>query len=174
VLALAAAISLPETLANGTPFPHRDLIIFLTFSVILVTLVFQGLTLPPVIRALGLAGSSGGSAEQGARRLVLEAALAYLEQNRRSDSTGTADVFDDLARHYQRRLASVSRPSADVEIGNPEHYVQHLDVSREVIDVERRTALRLRDEGRITDETLREIEHELDLSEARIAASLHV
>ena len=55
VIALAAAMSLPKTLANGSPFPHRDLIVFLTFSVILVTLVFQGLTLPWVIRMLGLA-----------------------------------------------------------------------------------------------------------------------
>ena len=51
VVALAAAISLPRTLANGYPFPHRNLIVSLTFSVILVTLVLQGLTLPPLIRA---------------------------------------------------------------------------------------------------------------------------
>src|SRR5882724_7299604 len=57
VIALAAAISLPEALADGQPFPQRDMIIFLTFSVILVTLVLQGLTLPPLIRALGLAGA---------------------------------------------------------------------------------------------------------------------
>ncbi len=55
VIALAAAMSLPQTLADGSPFPHRDLIVFLTFSVIVVTLVFQGLTLPPLIRILGLA-----------------------------------------------------------------------------------------------------------------------
>lgn len=65
VLALAAAMSLPETIADGSPFPHRDLIIFLTFSVILVTLVVQGLTLPPLIRALGLAGTPGRNASSG-------------------------------------------------------------------------------------------------------------
>src|SRR4029077_10915785 len=56
VVALAAAIALPETISDGTLFPQRNLIIFLTFSVILVTLVLQGLTLPPLIRALGLPG----------------------------------------------------------------------------------------------------------------------
>ena len=86
VVPLAAAISLPQTLGNGTPFPRRNLIIFLTFSVILVTLVLQGLTLPPLIRMLGLAGASGPYQEQQARRLVLEAALKYLENHRAKDS----------------------------------------------------------------------------------------
>jgi CPA1 family monovalent cation:H+ antiporter len=175
VLALAAAMSLPETIANGGPFPHRDLIIFLTFSVILVTLVLQGLTLPPVIRALGLAGPSGSaSKEQDARRLVLEAALAYIEQNRQSDSAGAADVYDDLAKHYQHRLARASRLNEETEIDNPKHYLQYVDLSRTLLDVERRTALRLRDEGLITDEALREIEHELDLNETRLVVSSHV
>src|SRR6266403_347203 len=76
VVALAAALALPESLPDGTPFPQRDLIIFLTFSVILVTLVLQGLTLPPLIRALGLAGATGHkSEEEAARSVMVEAAL---------------------------------------------------------------------------------------------------
>ena len=83
VLALAAAMSLPETIADGSPFPHRDLIVFLTFCVILVTLVFQGLTLPSLIRILGLAEPAGPKPEeQEARRLVLQAAQARLEDMR--------------------------------------------------------------------------------------------
>ena len=83
VIALAAAMSLPQTIADGSPFPHRDLIVFLTFSVILVTLVFQGLTLPLLIRILGLAEPPGPSCEEReARRLVLEAALTQLEEIR--------------------------------------------------------------------------------------------
>jgi CPA1 family monovalent cation:H+ antiporter len=173
VLALAAAISLPETIADGTAFPHRDLIIFLTFTVILVTLVLQGLTLPSVIRALGLvAPSRPASRENDGRRLVLEAALAHIEQDRQNDSSTVASVYDDLAKHYQRRLASVSPLNEkQMEIDDPEHYPQYLDLSRTLLNVERRTALGLRDEGVITDEALREIEHELDLSEARIVAS---
>jgi NhaP-type Na+/H+ or K+/H+ antiporter len=86
VLALAAALSLPETLADGTAFPQRDLIIFLTFCVILVTLVLQGLTLPPLIRALGLAGATGHKEEEEeARRTMIEAAMVYLEQARLKD-----------------------------------------------------------------------------------------
>ena len=81
---------------------------FLTFCVILVTLVFQGLTLPPLIRILGLAETSGPKCEElEARRLVLEAAQARLEEIRQSDPSGFADVYDDLAQHYKHRLASV-------------------------------------------------------------------
>lgn len=80
VVALAAAFSLPETLADGRPFAQRNLIVFLTFSVILVTLVLQGLTLPALIRALGLAGKSDDGAELAeARRLLLGEAIAFLE-----------------------------------------------------------------------------------------------
>jgi CPA1 family monovalent cation:H+ antiporter len=55
VVSLAAALSIPETLQNGAPFPHRNLILFITFSVILVTLILQGLTLPPLIKWLNMA-----------------------------------------------------------------------------------------------------------------------
>ena len=76
VVALAAALALPETLSDGSPFPQRNLIIFLTFCVILVTLVLQGLTLPPLIRKLGLAGQSMVAVEEHeARRVMVEAAL---------------------------------------------------------------------------------------------------
>ncbi len=106
VIALAAAMSLPDTIDNGSPFPHRDLIVFLTFCVILVTLVFQGLTLSPLIRKLGLAEPSGPRREElEARRLVLEAAQARLEEIRQSDPLDAAEVYDDLAQHYKHRLA---------------------------------------------------------------------
>ncbi|HKF25421.1 MAG TPA: Na+/H+ antiporter, partial [Candidatus Acidoferrum sp.] len=108
VVALAAALALPERIANGQPFPYRDLIVFLTFSVILVTLVLQGLTLPPLIRALGLCGS--GSVLQGeedeARRVITSAALAYLEGLRGKDTAEFAVVYDDLSHRYARRLAA--------------------------------------------------------------------
>lgn len=173
VIALAAAMSLPETVADGSPFPHRDLIVFLTFSVIVVTLVFQGLTLPPLIRALGLAETPGtGREEQEARKLVLEATLAHLEELRRGDSSGSTEVYDDLARHYKDRLASISGGGREKDVANSEPYYQYVDLSRALLEVERHTALRLRREGRIADEVLRAMEHELDLSEARLIAAI--
>src|ERR1700677_3407558 len=79
VLALAAAISVPEVLWNGQPFEARNLIVFLAFCVILVTLVLQGLTLPALIRGLGLSGRTGMEPEEReARRIVLKAAIRHL------------------------------------------------------------------------------------------------
>lgn len=81
--ALAAAISLPEYLNDGTPFPQRNLILFLTFSVILTTLVLQGLTLPPLIRKLGIGGMGVDSEVRRARRAMLEAALLSVRDGSR-------------------------------------------------------------------------------------------
>jgi monovalent cation/hydrogen antiporter len=176
VIALAAAMSLPETVADGSPFPHRDLIVFLTFSVILVTLVFQGLTLPSLIRILGLAEPLGPKPEeQEARRLVLQAAQTRLEDMRRRDASNFAEVYDDLEQHYKHRLASVMANGGghgEEDQIHAEHYSRYLDVSRTLLEVERHTALRLRDEGRITDEALRELENEMDLDETRMIAAL--
>jgi CPA1 family monovalent cation:H+ antiporter len=172
VIALAAAVSLPDTVANGSPFPHRDLIIFLTFCVILVTLVFQGLTLPWVIRKLGVAETSVPKGEeQEARRLVLDAALGRLEELRQDDSPAFAGLYDDLAQHYKHRLASVESHSPKHDNVTADNYRRYLDLSRALLEVERQTALRLRDEGRVTDEVLREMEHELDLNETRLIAA---
>lgn len=170
VIALAAAISLPHTIADGSPFPHRDLIVFLTFSVILVTLVFQGLTLPPLIRALGLADASGARCEiQEARRLVLTATLARLAEIRNTD-VASADVYNDLEQHYKHRLASVSGPEKGQDLARSQEYFRYVEVYRSLLDVERQAALRLRDQGRVTDEVLREMERELDLNETRLIA----
>jgi CPA1 family monovalent cation:H+ antiporter len=173
VIALAAAISLPQTLADGTPFPHRNLIVFLTFSVILVTLVLQGLTLPPLIRALGLAAKSGPDCEeQEARRLMLEAALAQLQnRDRTKDAPGSAGLYDDLAKHYAQRLASISNPRDEPITSSRELRGSYLDVSRELLETERQTAIRLRDEGRISDEVWHGLEHELDLRETQFKSS---
>jgi Na+/H+ antiporter len=172
VIALAAAMSLPQTIANGDPFPHRDLIVFLTFSVILVTLVLQGLTLPSLIKLLGLAGpSKPGNEEPEARLLILQSALDRLEESRQKDSIGPAELYDDLALHYRRRMASVI-PGNEERTSHAENYFQYLDLSRTLLDVERQTALRLRDEGRITDELQREMELEMDLNETRLNAAI--
>src|SRR6266498_97128 len=165
VISLAAAIALPHTLANGAPYAQRQLIIFLAFSVILVTLVLQGLTLPPLIRALGLAGASGRNIEEEeARRVILETALRRLNEVRESARADFAEVFDDLELHYRDRLAILTEEEADVRSAS---YRRFVELSRELIQVERRTAIRLRNEGRINDDLLRQIERELDLTESR-------
>jgi CPA1 family monovalent cation:H+ antiporter len=169
VVSLAAAIALPATLANGVPFTQRNLIIFLTFSVILVTLVLQGLTLPPLVRLLGLAGNdSRNTEEEDARRTILETALVYLERVRAEDSAPPEEVYEDLHQHYQDRLATLTNDAGDV---HATHHAQYVKMSRDLLRVERQTAVRLRNEGRINDELLRDLERELDLSETRFLTS---
>ncbi len=168
VLSLAAALALPATLADGAPFPQRNLIVFLTFCVIVVTLVLQGVTLAPLIRALGLAGAAGPNCEEKeARRIVIEAAMSHLEDAKVRDGEEAADLYEDLALHYRQRLASLQGGD-----GNQEETADHdryVELSLETLRIERETAIRLRNEGRINDEVLRRIERELDLSESRLA-----
>jgi CPA1 family monovalent cation:H+ antiporter len=168
VVSLAAALALPAVLADGSPFPQRNLIVFLTFCVIFVTLVLQGITLPPLIRALGLAGAAGPNCEEEeARRIVIQAAVSHLEESKGKDKNEAAAIYDDLARHYHQRLATLQSSAANAE--EKADHDRHVELSLEALRVERETAIRLRDEGRINDEVLRRIERELDLNESRIA-----
>jgi Na+/H+ antiporter len=169
VVALAAAQSLPLTLAGGTPLPHRDLMIFLTFSVILVTLVLQGLSLPPLIRALGLSGAAGPDCEEReARRIVIDAGLRYLEESRAQDRAELAPVYDDLSHHYRQRLRELDRDGPADPIVD-DHLALNRRLKVELLRTERQTAVLLRNQGRINDEVLRKLERDLDLSEARLA-----
>jgi monovalent cation/hydrogen antiporter len=171
VVSLAAAIALPQTLANGVPFSQRNMIILLTFSVILVTLVLQGLTLPPLIRALGVAGAPGLRAEEReARRAILQAALDHLEKSKSEAESESAEVYEDLEQHYRHRLASLTDEADSRDDIGARFYKHFNDLSRELLSVERSMAVQLRNQRRISDELLREIEHELDLGEARLAA----
>jgi len=172
VISLAAAIALPQTLGKGNPFLQRNMIIFLAFFVILVTLVLQGLTLPVFIRSLGLAGAAAPNTEEKeARRTILEAALAHLEHARGGSDAAKAEAYDDLAQHYRRRLDALNESATDAaDRAASAFYKRFLDLSRELLQVERETAVQLRNQRRISDELLRELEHELDLSDARLLA----
>ncbi len=168
VIALAAALSVPESLSDGQPFPARNLIIFLTFSVILVTLVLQGLTLPPLIRALSLGGLRGPDCEEEeARRKMLEASLTYLEEIRGREQPEFAGIHEDLIQHHKDRLAAlVSPPDNDMRALQ---YARHREVSLNLLRIERKTLVELRDEGRVSDTVLRRLERELDLGEIRLS-----
>ncbi len=172
VVALAAANALPETLANGDPFPQRNVIVFLTFCVIFVTLVLQGLTLPAVIRRLGLSGSElEGCEETEARKLLIEAGLQQLGAMRAEDQPEYAPVYDDLALHYKNRLAALTA-CTDQDGGAPaEHYERHQTLAEALRRVENAKAIELRDQDRISDEVFRTLQRELDLLTARDAGA---
>jgi NhaP-type Na+/H+ and K+/H+ antiporter len=173
VIALAAALALPEVLADGSPFPQRNLIIFLTFSVILVTLIVQGLTLPPLIRLLGLAGPAGPNPEEKeARRLMVEAALDHIRKTRATDDTHhLAAAYQDAVARYKRRLAAITGQTYAAHGIDAEDHGHFVELSRQLLHVERDTAIRLRNEGRINDEVLRQLGRELDLNETRLDAT---
>lgn len=166
VIALAAALSLPLQL------PQRAMIIFLTFGGIFTSLVIKGLTLPAFIRRLGLAGRDESQAEEiEARKALARAGLEYLDH-----AHGRGEVFDeheeDLRRHYATRLAALNDEPADDHGGAAEHAARYREVSRGMLRAERAEAVRLRDENRITDDTLRELLTELDLAETRLNVEL--
>ncbi len=169
VIALAAALSLPNTVLGGARFAQRDEIVFITFCVILATLVVQGLSLPPVIRALALEGVAKSNCEEpDARRIILEAALSRLEELRAADADHADEMpmYEDLAQHYRQRLAAASVAGDGASARTNRH--PRREVVRDLLRVERGTAIRLRDELRIGDDVLRQLEHEIDLSEARL------
>jgi Na+/H+ antiporter len=169
VVSLAAALALPTVLRDGSPFPHRGMIVFLTFCVIFVTLVLQGLTLPPLIRLLGLAGAAGPDCEElEARRIVTQAALSHLEDAVARDRDQFSEVYEDLSRHYHHRLLSLKVNTDPNEVTD---HGRHVALSLEALRVERETAVRLRNEGRINDLVLRRIERELDLNESILVQS---
>jgi Na+/H+ antiporter len=174
VVALAAAISLPVALDNGDPFPQRDIMLFLTFCVILVTLVLQGLTLPPLIRWFGLAGMAGQNKEENeARRAMAQAALAYLEQTREDTPEEFVPLHDELITLQRRRLNALENNGSAETGSRPEDYQQWRELSRQVGAIQRATVLHLRNENKINDEVMRKLERELDLTEARYAAPEH-
>jgi NhaP-type Na+/H+ or K+/H+ antiporter len=143
-------------------------IIFLTFCVIFATLVLQGLTLPTVIRKLGLsAGSTLNMEEQQARLLILTTVLDYLKDLAKDSKPEHAALYEDMIRHYRGRVTLIEageqeKPEQEIALARYER-----NLTQELRALERSTAVILRNEDRINDELLRVIERELDLSEAR-------
>jgi CPA1 family monovalent cation:H+ antiporter len=169
VVSLAAAMALPASLPNGAPFPQRGLIVFLAFSVVVSTLVVQGLSLAPLIRALGLAGGTGAACEEEeAHRIAINAALAHLEEARGHDRAEQGGLYDDLAQHYRERLDALTAAPDGARDAPPPQYQKYRTLSHELLGVQRRAILRLRRDGRINDQVLRNLERDLDLQEARV------
>jgi len=170
VVSLAAAFALPIAISSGQPFPQRDLIVFLTFSVVVFTIVVQTLTLPPLIRLLGIEGGVGLACEErDARRIALNAALDHLQAERMRDGPEHAALYDDIAEHYRDALAAIkSGPEPEPR---SVHQQRYRALTRDLLHVQRRALLDLRNTGRINDEVLRVVERELDLESARLISS---
>jgi len=164
VVSLAAALALPQL------FPDRDLIIFFTFVVILATLVGQGLTLPTLIRALGLAPEQNTEhAESHARALTAEAALRRID-DLEAEYPGHKPLINALRAQYQHRTSHAESLHSDEPGAGDQERLDHTQIRRELIEAERRAAFELHERSVIGDEILRRIERDLDLEELRTDA----
>jgi NhaP-type Na+/H+ or K+/H+ antiporter len=170
VVSLAAALAIPLTTAIGAPFPDRDLILFITFGVIIITLVGQGLLLPRIVHWLGLTRDSAvehqrdHEAELAARSEALTVAQNRLDQLA-ADGQIPAEALAALRARQDYRIGRLPR---SIEDGLEAASVA-AELRKELITAERAYIYRLLQDGRITDETRRRLERELDLEEASIA-----
>jgi monovalent cation/hydrogen antiporter len=169
VVSLAAALALPLTTDAGDPFPNRDLIVFLTFAVILGTLVGQGLTLPALIRALRLEDDGLAAKEEAKARIrAAEAALARLEEvvDEGWVNADTAERMRGLYGFRQDRFRSRFDPDSDGAV--EERSASYQRLRRELLDAERRAVVDLRRQGVIDDAVMRRVTRDLDLEEERL------
>jgi Na+/H+ antiporter len=170
-VSLAAALAVPLTIEGGAQFPQRDLILFLTFAVILATLVLQGFTLGPLIGALRLrSGDEAGKLVELEARL--DAARAALEKLERlgDDRRVSPEGRERMREYYEERIR---RYEAGLQAGGTtEEYAESSaawrDWRRELLAAEREAVLSSRDQGKISPEVMRRIERDLDLEESRI------
>jgi hypothetical protein len=169
VVSLAAAFALPLALPTDRPFPGRDYILFVAFSVILVTLVLQGLTLPVLIRKLGVPRDAETDDEERLARLEAnKAALKWIEEAG-ANGKFSPDAANRLHAEYDERIEQLEHCAENPddcrgEIATP----QYQRLQHQALRIERKTIIRLRNERVINDDALRRIQRDLDLAEARL------
>jgi Na+/H+ antiporter len=169
-VSLAAALAIPLTLQSGEPFPHRDMILFVAFGVIFVTLVGLGLTLPLVVRLLGISHFGDEEyrreriAEIAARRAALDSVcqslLGIVERQQIAE-----EIVQQLNARHEHRSRQLPDPDKQV---TAELFRLGGQLYRDLITEERRFLHAMLRDGKITDETRRRIERDLDLEEASI------
>ena len=178
VITLAAVFTLPLT-AHGRPFPDRDLLLFCAYVVVVVTLVLQGVTFAPIVRALGVRADPAdvASVRNDARAASVRAGLNRLEQLT-EDPDVPGHELDGLRSTLQIRLRRYQAESEDDQDrdgpevsapGSPEHEAVRW-ARRAVIDAQREELLRWRDAGLLPDSSLRVLERELDHEERTFPA----
>jgi CPA1 family monovalent cation:H+ antiporter len=177
VVSLAAIFAVPFVTDSGAPFPDRDLLLLCTFVIVLVTLIGQGGTFAPVVRALGLRADAVDEAllRNQARAAAVEAALERLDEMRRTHGDDVSARAIDGAREqlsarldrYRRRLDVLESTESD-EVPAIPAYEAAVGIRRAAIDAERDELLRWRDAGMLSDKSLRALERELDHEEVML------
>ena len=170
-VSLAAALAVPLTVRSRAPFPHRDLIVFLTFCVILGTLVVQGLSLPMVIRLLHLEDDGVEAKEEAKARIkAAEAAIVRLEELvteggvREDTAERVRGAYNFRSRRFRARFDDADDGSIE------ERSLAYQRLMRDLFEAERRELVRLRGEGYINDDVMNRVLRDLDLEDSRFDA----
>ena len=170
-VSLAAALALPLETDAGAPLPDRDLVLFITFAVILVTLVGQGLTLPALLRRLGV-HEDGAEEEAEEIRARLAASRAALE---RLDELAIEEwMRDDTVERvrgmyeFRQRRFKVRAGKLEDDDGIEDRSMSYQRLMHELYTVQRRALVELRNGGTISNDVMHRIERELDLEESRL------
>lgn len=176
VVSMAAALALPLTLADGSPFPNRSLIIYLAFCVILSTLVGLGLTLPWIIRKMGIVPHSIAAEEYEVRTQVVSETITHIEENL---SLVQDELLHNIKSKYEvkyNRLQKTELPSNYFGKGQTlggNIFNEFTQLQIDLINIERKTIDSLHRQGKASEEILRKIERELDLEETRLKMEMY-
>jgi len=176
VVSMAAALALPLTLNDNSPFPYRNLIIYLTFCVIVSTLVLLGFTLPWIIRKLKLPKYSIAVEEYEIRNYVATETISHIEENL---SLINDTLLNNIKSKYEvkyNRLQKTDLPANYFGAGKTLEvnvFNEYTQLQIDMITVERETLQRLHRQGKTSDEILRKIEKELDLEETRLKMEMY-
>ncbi|MEP6467141.1 MAG: hypothetical protein ABJB05_12605, partial [Parafilimonas sp.] len=176
VVSMAAALALPMTMKDGTEFPHRNLIIYLTFCVILSTLVLLGSTLSWIIRKIKLKPYSIVAEEYDVRTKVVTSAINYIEDNL---SLSSDELLHNIKSKYEvkyNRLQKTDLPANYFGKGQKLPGNIFNDFSKmqlDLLDIERKTLSQMHRKGNASEEIVRKIEKELDLEETRLQMEMY-
>src|SRR4029079_12285243 len=166
---LAAALAIPLTIDSGGSFPNRDLIIFLTFSVIFFTLVVQGLTLPALIRVLGVTSDGSEETEEIRARLVAsKAAIARLDELEEEEWTRN-ETIERMRALYEYRIRRFAARAGKIEdAGYEDRSLAYQQTVQIVLAAQREALIRMRSEGELSNEVMNRVIREFDLEESRL------
>jgi len=169
IVSLAAALSIPLTLPSGAEFPFRNLLIFLTYVVILVTLLIPATTLPALMRWLGIKDEGENRRDEALARLALTKAALQEIDGLKQSADFSGELLDHTASHYGHRkqtLQSNLEPDAFSPLFTEEQALRRL--MGRLLDVERKQLATLRRQATIHDEVFFQLSRELDIEEARL------
>jgi Na+/H+ antiporter len=169
VYSLAAALSVPLLTKDGSPFPERGLIIFVTFCVIFGTLVMQGLSLPPIIRYLNISDDHTLQDEERHARLHANRAALNAISQRTAGGRIPEHLVTRLRTEYEDRIHQLTTQEPDASDGHLTLFSREFEeLSKQALSEERKALLHLRNQRVINDQVLRRIQRDIDLAEARL------